>query len=142
VSAFVQAYFQQHAVPLLPQLQQQQQQQRVYVVHPAAFGVWGKEPFQDLGASAAAHIWGHTDTQQQQHHPQQQQQHASVVGVLKLTREKGAELFLALAANLPGLQFRAVCADLWVQQRVSQAGLTNLQLVEPQGAFCLLTESC
>jgi hypothetical protein len=55
--------------------------------------------------------------------------------MLKLTREKGAELFLALAANFPGLQFRAVCADPWTQQQVAQAGLTNVQLVGPQGAL-------
>lgn len=156
VSQFVRSYCMQHALPLLPQLQPQQQQQHLHVVHPAAFKVWGEGPFKDLGSRAAAQIWGHqpgTQQQQQQQHvvcdngtttdiqqPQMQQDgwhQVPAVGVLKLTREKGSDLLLALAGRLPQLQFKAVCADPWVRQEVAsrqQAGhLSNLQLVPPTG---------
>jgi hypothetical protein len=171
VSGFVRSYCEQHALPLLPQLQQQpiHQQQLLHVAHPAAFKVWGEGPFEDLGSRAAAQIWGHHQpgnqqqphqqhNQQQQHQqqqgargndtttgapsqPQTQQQvgwqQAPVVGVLKLTQEKGSELLLALAASLLQLQFKAVCADPWVKQEVASrqqaGGLSNLQLVPPTG---------
>jgi hypothetical protein len=63
-------------------------------------------------------------------------QHVPVIGMLKLTREKGSELFLALAAHMPALQFRAVCAEPGVRQQAASAGLTNMQLVPPAGELC------
>lgn len=70
--------------------------------------------------------------------PQQQPQwqQPPVVGMLKMTREKGSALFLALARQLPALQFLAVCADPSVQQEVSHsAGLGNVQLLDPAGEW-------
>lgn len=159
VSQFVRSYCMQHALPLLPQLQPQQQ--HLHVFHPAAFKVWGEGPFEDLGSRAAAQIWGHQlGTQQPQQQQPQQHQHGvcddrnttdiqqpqmqqhgwhqvPVVGVLKLTREKGSDLLLALAGRLPQLQFKAVCADPGVRQEVASrqqaGGLSNLQLVPPTG---------
>jgi hypothetical protein len=40
---------------------------------------------------------------------------------------------LALAAHMPALQLRAVCADPDVRQQAASAGLTNVQLVPPAG---------
>jgi hypothetical protein len=60
-------------------------------------------------------------------------QQAPVVGMLKLTKEKGSDLFVALASHLPQLQFVAVCADPDAKQQVSQAGLRNAKLVPPAG---------
>jgi hypothetical protein len=75
--------------------------------------------------------------QQEQQPPQRQQwQQTPVVGMLKLTREKGSELFLALAAHLPHLRFKAVCADPQLLQQVAQTGCSNVQLVQPVGKLC------
>lgn len=175
VSEFVAAYMQAHALPLLPQLQQQQQ--ALHVVHPAAFGVWGPGPFDDLGSRVAQQLWpdrdgaaggagsvgggvegadcveagsphgsavaagtpaGKLNEHQQQEQltqieRQQQQQHVPVVGMLKLAAEKGSDLLFQLAAQLPHLQFVAVCAEPSVQQAADKAGLTNLRLIAPAG---------
>jgi hypothetical protein len=134
---------------------------RVFVLHPAALGAFGKGPFRDLGGAAVAKIWGQQDgisipaaTQQQQQQrsqdaegsavsilqqgqwskePQQQQWlQPPVTGMLKLSREKGSELFFALAAQLPHFHFLAVAADDSMQQAIADAGLQNVQLLQPQ----------
>jgi hypothetical protein len=134
VSHFVSGYLQQHAVPLLGLDPSQ-----LHVVHPGVFGVWSRGPFSDLGTAAAGRLWPTTG----RHHQQQQQQQqlaqapapaTPVVGMLKLTREKGADVLLALCRRLPHLQFVAVAADCaGLQQQVAAAGLQNIRLLEPVG---------
>jgi glycosyltransferase involved in cell wall biosynthesis len=72
--------------------------------------------------------------QQQAKEPQQQQQwqQPPVIGMLKLSHDKGSDLFLALAAQLPHLQFLAVAADDAMQRTAAAAGLANVQLLQPQ----------
>jgi hypothetical protein len=57
-----------------------------------------------------------------------------VVTMLKLTYEKGSDIFLSLATQLPDIQFRAVCADVQSQQCVAAAKLANVKLVPPAAA--------
>jgi hypothetical protein len=149
VSQSVASYMQQHALHLLSLGSSSSSSRcassssegagssRVFVVHPAALGAFGPGPFGDLGQTAAAKIWGHQETsiaaaQQQQQQQQQQWQQPPVIGMLKLSREKGSDLFFALAAALPQLQFVAVAADDAMQQAVAAAGLSNMQLLQPQ----------
>eukprot|EP00775_Hariotina_reticulata_P003429 gene3429-3701_t len=59
---------------------------------------------------------------------------AFVVTMLKLTVEKGSDIFLALANQLPNIHFRAVCADAQLQRRVAAAKLANVTLLPPAAA--------
>lgn len=79
---------------------------------------------------------GHEQQQRQQQPQGQQWQQTPVIGMLKLTREKGSELFLALAEHLPQLHFKAVCAEPQLLQELAHAGCSNVQLVHPVGKVC------
>ncbi|WIA28162.1 hypothetical protein OEZ86_010730 [Tetradesmus obliquus] len=49
--------------------------------------------------------------------------------MLKLSRDKGSDLFFALAAQQPHLRFLAVAADDAMQRAAAAAG--NVQLLQP-----------
>jgi len=53
--------------------------------------------------------------------------------MLKLTYEKGSNIFMSLAAQLPNrfCSAKAVCADAQLRQRVAAAKLANVTLVPP-----------
>jgi glycosyltransferase involved in cell wall biosynthesis len=130
VSSFVAHYVAQHAGLL------GLQPQRIRVVHCATWRSFGRGPFEDCGAAHAVHApWqgmvsssAHCSSDCSQ---QQQQQRKPVVGCLKVTPEKGGLLFLALAAQMPGVNFLGVCADAALLQAAAAAGLPNLRLVPP-----------
>lgn len=132
VSSFVARYVAQHAVPLgLPP-------QRIYCVHFAAFGCFGRGPFPDYGTAAAQHLpWPHaaaasssvTTPSADAQHSAAQPPATPIIGCLKLTPEKGAAVFLGLARALPQLHFLAVCAD--PSLTVAAAALPNVRTVPP-----------
>lgn len=126
VSSFVARYIAQHAVPLgLPP-------QRIYCVHYAAIGAFGRGPFPDYGTAAAQHLPWPADSTSNSAQPQHtsEQPHATpVIGCLKLSPEKGGNLFLSLAKVLPQLHFLAVCADPALQAAAAQ--LPNVKIIPP-----------
>jgi hypothetical protein len=143
VSSFVARYVAQHAVPLgLPP-------QRIYCVHYAAFGCFGRGPFPDYGTAAAQHLpWPHAAADSTTHsssssssipdpqHSAAQPSPTPFIGCLKLTPEKGAAVFLGLAAALPQLHFLAVCADPGLS--AAAAALPNVRTVPPGDADSIL----
>lgn len=141
VSSFVARYVAQHAVPLgLPP-------QRIYCVHFAAFGAFGRGPFPDYGTAAAQLLpWtadGSTSSSSGAQQASQQapgntshNRGAPTVGCLKLSPEKGGALFLDLARALPQLHFLAVCADPTLQAAAAQ--LPNVSTTAPGDVHSLL----
>jgi hypothetical protein len=143
VSSFVAHYVAQHAVPLgLPP-------QRIYSVHYAAFDAFGKGPFPNIGASAAAQLpWPapNPTTNSSSSGPQEGAQDAQgssshnsgtpTVGCLKLSPEKGGAPFLDLARACPQLHFLAVCADPALQAAAAQ--LPNVSTTAPGDVSTLL----
>jgi hypothetical protein len=136
-------------IPAATQQQQQQQlsvksspaatqQQQLSADSIAATGQQGQQGLfldgQHEGdvESHQQHVQSIQRTQQQQQEYQQQWQQQPVVGMLKLSHDKGSELFFALAEQLPHLQFVAVAADTAMQHAAIAAGLRNVQLLQPQ----------
>jgi hypothetical protein len=103
----------------LPAATQQQQQQ------------WAEHA---EGSRSANRQQGGCKQQPKQQHQQQQWQwhQPPVIGMLKLSREKGSDIFFTLAAQLPDFHFLAVAADDSMQKTVQAAGLQNVQLLQPQ----------
>jgi hypothetical protein len=103
VSGFVRAYMAQHGGAA------RLGEERLWVVPLTAWGAFGAgaAPFADLGAAKAQQLAAGR--------PQ-----PPVVGVLKLTPEKGAAVLAGCARALPGLRFLAVSADPAAQQLQSQ----------------------
>lgn len=63
-----------------------------------------------------------------------------VVGMLKVTPEKGAAVLAALAARLTQFDFLGVCGDPGVTAALQRKALPNLQLVEPVSDVDLLLQ--
>jgi hypothetical protein len=125
VSSFAAHYVAQHAWSL------GLQPQRIRVVHCATWRAFGGGPFEDCGAAHAVHAPWQGSVSSSSDYNQQQQKKKPIVGCLKVTPEKGGWLFLALAAQMPAVNFLGVCADSALLQAAAAAGLPNLRLVPP-----------
>jgi hypothetical protein len=131
VSHFVAKYVAEHAAPLGLRHQQ------IQVAHYATWQAFGEGPFPDYGAGAAKQLAGWRAARvtsngigdSSSSSRSQQSSWRPVIGCLKLTPEKGGQLFLSLAQQLPELQFLAVCTD---QQLLHTAArLPNVRMVPP-----------
>jgi hypothetical protein len=112
VSRFVQSYLQQHGGAA------QLGEQRLWVVPLTAWAAFGDDPaaFPDLGARTARQLSAGALQQ-------------PVVGMLKLTPEKGSAVLAGCAAALPELRFLAVSGDPAAQQLQRQ--LLNVSALGP-----------
>ncbi|GBF98058.1 hypothetical protein Rsub_10286 [Raphidocelis subcapitata] len=125
---------------------------RVCVVSHAAWGAFGKPPFEDVGGRVTAALQEREARVQQQAAPPERGQgygEAAPAGagegqgggadaglppvmMLKLTREKGSDVFFALARALPSLRFVAVTADPQLSAQAAALGPPNVALLPPQ----------
>lgn len=124
-SKFVAEYVWQHARPL------GLTEHQLTVTHYATWRAFGQGPFKDVSLAAAqtdARTDGNASETGQQQQPQQQR---PVVGCLKLTPEKGGQLFLSLAQQMPHLNFLAAATDPGLQQQAAALALNNLKLIPP-----------
>lgn len=124
VSEFVGGYLTQHG-GLTPD--------KLMVVSPAAWGCFGQPPFPNFGALVHQQMTNgpaqgsHVGTA----HPSSSCSSSGsvpVIAMLKITPEKGADVFLQLAEALPNYQFVGVCGD----PSITTKGLPNVTLLPPQ----------
>lgn len=129
VSRYVASYVLRHMLPL------GMHPARLWMLHPAAVGAFGRGPFPDLGMTqlaSGAVPWPRAvvaDADSNVVAPSPPPSPPPVVGCLKLSEDKGSPLFLGLAALLPELPFVGVCAD--ERAAAAAAVLKNVQLLAP-----------
>ncbi|KAI8469278.1 MAG: hypothetical protein J3K34DRAFT_522271 [Monoraphidium minutum] len=115
VSRFVEGYLRQHAAGWLPGGGGSEGGgggPQTRVVSLAALGVFGPPPWPDCGAAAAQRLWPDGGPGAPPGSPRQQQAggwaRRPVIGMLKVTPEKGAAVLAGLAARMPDCDFLAV----------------------------------